>query len=82
MKLKYKVGDRVRIRRDLLWGKNILEDFNKLPNGVVTIKVVATWSPYYYFMEEIGYGWQESEIEGLEEVPVLDISRFELLDFE
>lgn len=81
--MKYKVGDRVRIRKNPLWDKDILEDFIELPDGVATIKKLANLVPYHYFMEEIGYGWHESEIEGLEEVSVLDIqSRFELLDFD
>ena len=36
--MKYKVGDKVRIKRNFLWDYDVLIAFDKLSDGVATIK--------------------------------------------
>ncbi len=79
--MKYKVGDRVRLKRefdeykDIYLYKELNEAFDKLPNGVATIR--TTFNTYQ--MHEIGYYWSEDKIECLiEPIPIHD--RWEILD--
>ncbi len=81
-KMKYKVGDKVRIKRNFLWDYDVLIAFDKLSDGVATIKGLHDVITFDYYMEEIGYGWKDSDIEGLEVVFTPIVSRFELLDFD
>jgi hypothetical protein len=79
--MKYKVGDRVKLKRDFEEYKDIYiyEDlnkaFDKLPNGIATIKTIFNT----YEMQEIGYYWSEDKIEYLVE-PIPIQNRWEILD--
>lgn len=83
--MKYKIGDKVKIKRSHLWDKNVLIAFDKLLDKIVTIKGIDIHNQYYY-MKEINWGWREWEIECLitrspekeEDKPIK--GRYEILD--
>ncbi len=53
---KYKVGDKVKIKRNLNWCRDILQAIDRLQNETATIKkVYVTKSISYYYMKEIGW---------------------------
>ncbi len=67
--MKYKVGDRVRVRRDLeenktYGGWDALEDMVKMRGEIVTIKRVRSSA---YELEEKGLMWTDEMFEGLVE---------------
>ncbi len=84
--MKYKVGDKVRIKKSFLWDYDVLIAFDKLSDGIATIKKLEFAGDKRFFigycMKEIDYLWQNYEIKGLEEVFTPIESRFELLDFD
>ena len=67
--MKYKVGDKVRVRRDLEEGKayggwDALEDMVKMRGETVTIRRVRSSA---YELEEKGLMWTDEMLEGLVE---------------
>ena len=67
--MKYKVGDKVRVRRDLEEGKayggwDALEDMVKMRGETVTIRRVRSSA---YELEEKGLMWTDEMLEGLAE---------------
>jgi hypothetical protein len=87
MIMKYKVGDRVILKKRASFTDDVHKDLEKLPRREVTIEDVVedTCLPYYY-MNEIEYEWYEDEIECLVKekkcLPIPVITRFDLMDFE
>lgn len=82
--MKYKVGDKVKIKENGSWNSYIWGIVEKLPDRTVTI--IKTWLnrdivPRYEF-EEIGHVWGEEEIECLVESMSEEIDRFILMDFD
>ena len=81
--MKYKIGDKVRIKKNYMGPLNAMIKLKELnTNRVVTIKKVCD---YFYYMEEIKWGWRDEEIECLVSVkdykePEPITSRFEILD--
>jgi len=77
-KLKYKVGDRVKIIIDPEYHQEVLAKLAKLTDRTVTISKVGSNN---YRMKEIEYLWYNDEIDCLvKEVFVPITSRFEILD--
>jgi hypothetical protein len=85
--MKYEIGDKVRIRKDLAYNneaKTVLEK----NNYILTIRAERKEQQKLrggYYMEEFAYmGWSESYIECLYVKPInpneLINSRFEILD--
>lgn len=80
--MKYKIGDKVRIRRDLVAGKrygdntyiDTMEWDAKSHDYVLTINKY-TWNNTQYSMVESGFNWTEEMIEGLAELT--DRQKFE-----
>lgn len=67
--MKYKVGDKVRVRRDLEDGEtyggwDVLEDMVKMRGEIVTIRRVRSSA---YELEEKGLMWTDEMFEGLVE---------------
>lgn len=79
--MKYKVGDKARVKDDFLGPLNAMYCLEKLPSRIVTVKKVHN---YYYEMEEIRWGWREDVLEDCAEEqkkifePIQ--SRFDILD--
>ena len=66
---KYKVGDKVKIREDLIVGKRygseiFVDDMAEFKGKEVTIKSVYNYSEEYR-IEELGFTWTDKMIEGL-----------------
>jgi len=85
--MKYKVGDKVKLRKDRLFIPDAEESIKKTnSNRIVTIKEVEnTHCPEYYLVKENHFGWTDDMIECLaeeykEEIFEPILSRFELLD--
>ncbi len=84
--MKYKVSDKVKLIRGCSWNLTAYQEYDKLLNHVATIKRISL-DETCYFMKEIGWGWQDYEIEKLVleliiEPELMTITRFELMDFE
>lgn len=81
--MKYKIGNRVVLKRGLNWTQEVSVAIDRLPSGIATIKHIYTVSGCdYCYMKEIGWNWKNSEIEGLVSELAIEITRFELMDFE
>ena len=79
--MKYKVGDKVKLKREPIWEDHILESIDNLPNRVATIKELSKGHIKGYWLKEIKWFWQDSIIECLvEEVEDLMLDRSEILD--
>ena len=87
--MKYKVGDKVKIKYKDYYGFECSKALMKLIDFTAPIKYIEDRPEdkdfHYYNMEEISWAWYESDIECLaskykdpESEPVL--SRFEILD--
>ncbi len=82
--MKYKVGDKVVLIRNPELGSTILNCIDTLRDRVATIKRVRL-DVHLYDLEEVSWGWKESQIEGLvkpEKLLDLTTTRFGLMDFE
>jgi len=76
--MKYKIGDKVRIIANPAFHAGILKEIANLPNREATIKGITSNT---YNMKEIGWWWDDEDIECL----VIDpkeriLSRFDILD--
>jgi hypothetical protein len=81
--MKYKVGDKVVMKKNPNYNLDIVEYFRDHPDMILTIKEVRE-DEEEYIMEELHCHWQEDLIErGVVEEhltrPV--VTRFELMDF-
>ena len=78
--MKYKIGDRVKIKKKSTYSPDAITDLKKV-NYTVTIKKVEEG---YYIMEEISeWGWVDDNIERLipEVISLFPTTkRFELMD--
>jgi hypothetical protein len=85
--MKYKVGDRVILRKATsFFHDDVCRDLERLPNREATIyRIIKTSAQVRYYMNEIGYQWFEEEIEDLAKekkcLPIQVITRFDLMDF-
>lgn len=81
LKLKYKVGDKLTIKKSNNYWKDI-EAILQKTNRIVTVKkMVDIAGKNYYILEEVRAYWDDSDIEEL--APELEpISRFDLMEFE
>lgn len=73
--MKYKVGDKVKIREDLKSGKNYGKVYcnDSMPDmagKIVTIQGIYDTREKIYNIEEMGYRWSEKMFEGKAEDPV------------
>jgi hypothetical protein len=83
--VKYKIGDKVILKDDVLCRSGLVRDVIRECNNVVTIESLGSNT---YFMEEIGWFYLENEIIGLYTKPKAEPetepkpihSRFEILD--
>lgn len=79
--MKYKVGDKVKIKIKSTWDSVYVKAVNNLPDKAATIREIKDG---YYYMNEIDWKWDDTEIECLVEehiVPEDRInSRFDILD--
>lgn len=81
--MKYKVGDKIVLERELNWGQEVCDAIKRLPNRIATVKsVIKSNGSEYYYMKEIGWNWKNNEIEGLASELIIETNRFELMDFE
>ena len=87
--MKYKVGDKVKIKIESFLSKVVKQEVRKLPEFIVTIKkIVPASSSFpdkeYYIMEELSPNfWYDEDVEELVEkyiVPIPILTRWEILD--
>jgi len=82
--MKYKVGDKVKIKKQENFTKDAERDFNGLPNRVGMISKVEDGtgdSISYYMLEGLPWAVPERHIEGLEEeIKYTKYNRFEIMD--
>ncbi len=76
--MKYKVGDKVRVKFKDHWNEDAKRDVERLPNRIAIIKSVHTGGDYEYFMEGMHWGWHGYEIEEL--IEDTEVTRFELME--
>lgn len=81
--MKYKRGQKVKIKDNLKitseWGSDCIRDYHNMESPrIVTVKLVHKSTNRYEF-EEIGFAWEEYEIEPINPNDQVN-SRFELLD--
>lgn len=88
--MKYKIGDRVIIKKDDHYSPDAKRALKKI-NYIGTIKEMLGEkddidNEGYYILEKLGWRWREHHIEGisleLEKLFSPIIIRFELMDFE
>ena len=80
-KVKYKIGDKVKIKNDLNVNYIYREKINNLPDRVATIRCIV--ENKFYHLEELGDIWGDDEIECLVkkyESPTPILNRWEILD--
>lgn len=81
--MKYKVGQKVRIKRRISHFEMHLAASKLNPPHVATISMIIR-DPHsgqdMYRFEECMYGWLEQEVEGLYDKPIPIKDRFEILD--
>ena len=68
MKSKYKVGDKVRVRKDLEMGEEYGRDsfaigMEQFLGQIVTIKKIDTMDPTKYSIEEYSMNWTDEMLE-------------------
>ncbi len=76
--MKYKVGDKVKIKEDNYYQPLI--PILRKTNWIVTIKRIGEY--YYRLEEEADHRWEDSHIEKLVSKAKREITRFDLMDFE
>ena len=74
--MKYKVGDKVRIREDLVMGENYggsiaVDDMTDMGGSVVTIERVGNLG-YYIEEDPDGYCWTDKMFEPVEEMSAIE----------
>lgn len=74
--MKYKIGDRVRLKYEYFTDSDLRHALDALPNRVATIEKVNPGSDGYeneYLMEEICWIWEDDEIECLVEEKKVEV---------
>lgn len=64
--MKFKVGDKVRVRKDLIVGEeygtnSFVKDMEHIRGKIVTIRRLHSTG---YYIEEYGFGWTDEMFEG------------------
>lgn len=76
--MKYKIGDKVRIREDLMMGGNYggsvaVDDMTDMAGSVVTIERVGEAFGYYIEEDPDDYCWTDEMFEPVEEMSVAEV---------
>lgn len=80
--MKYKLGDRVIVKRSRSYNEDAVSFLESLSPSYVSkvIKIVSySGEGGYYLLEDGFWHWSEDQIDGLYS-PILTLTRFELLD--
>ena len=85
--MKYKAGDKVKIKTDIIIKPKAKEDLKNLnTNCIVTIREVLEEQKQYIMEETKIWSWRDEHIEGLDPPVIISLfptnKRFELMDLE
>ena len=82
--MKYKIGDKIQLKKLDEFDPTVIKCINRLKNRVATVNKVLFYDNAsqdglrsHYLMKEIAWPWFEDEVE---DINIEKVNRFELMD--